>query len=115
MITRFHIENFKSLSDFSLPAAKRPLPRFACLIGLNGSGKSTLLQALDFAGHVIRGGVTDWLKAREWKATDLVTNLGTKRPPLVDFRIEIRMSIGVFDIYSLTRFRNIPGNTFTDR
>ncbi|WP_435521353.1 AAA family ATPase, partial [Aeromonas caviae] len=39
MLTRFEIDNFKSLVGFSLP-----LSRFNCLIGLNGAGKTTLLQ-----------------------------------------------------------------------
>lgn len=43
------------------------------LVGLNGSGKSTLLQALDFIGQLMSGRIKDWLKAREWQASDLLT------------------------------------------
>jgi predicted ATPase len=90
MITRFYIENFKSLASFELPARPHRLGLFACLIGLNGSGKSTLLQALDFAGHVVRGKVSDWLAQREWKPAEVLSNLGGKRSHVVTFRIEMQ-------------------------
>jgi predicted ATPase len=90
MITRFHIENFKSLADFDLPSESHRLGMFVCLIGLNGSGKSTLLQALDFAGHVVLGKEKEWLAQREWKPTEISTNLGNKRSPVVVFRIEMQ-------------------------
>lgn len=70
MLTRFEIDNFKSLVGFSLPLA-----RFNCLIGLNGAGKTTVLQALDFAAHVMSGEVQQWLDARGWSATDLTSRL----------------------------------------
>ncbi|MCX0438200.1 AAA family ATPase [Aeromonas veronii] len=70
MLTRFEIDNFKSLVGFSLP-----LDRFNCLIGLNGAGKTTVLQALDFAAHVMSGEVQAWLDARGWTATDLTSRL----------------------------------------
>ena len=73
MLTRFEIDNFKSLVGFSLP-----LSRFNCVIGLNGAGKTTLLQALDFASHVMSGEVKDWLNARGWSAADLASRLGNK-------------------------------------
>lgn len=73
MLTRFEIDNFKSLVGFSLP-----LSRFNCLIGLNGAGKTTVLQALDFASHVMSGEVKDWLNARGWSAADLASRLGNK-------------------------------------
>lgn len=73
MLTRFEIDNFKSLVGFSLP-----LSRFNCLIGLNGAGKTTVLQALDFAAHVMSGEVKEWLAARNWTATDLTSRLGKK-------------------------------------
>ena len=73
MLTRFEIDNFKSLVGFSLP-----LSRFNCVIGLNGAGKTTLLQALDFAAHVMSGEVKEWLMARGWSAADLTSRLGKK-------------------------------------
>ena len=73
MLTRFEIDNFKSLVGFSLP-----LSSFNCVIGLNGAGKTTLLQALDFASHVMSGEVKDWLNARGWSAADLASRLGNK-------------------------------------
>lgn len=73
MLTRFYIDNFKSLVNFELP-----LSHFNCLIGLNGAGKTTLLQALDFASHVMSGEVDKWLHARGWVPADLVTRWGKK-------------------------------------
>lgn len=70
MLTRFDIDNFKSLVGFSLP-----LSHFNCLIGLNGAGKTTILQALDFASHVMSGQVQQWLDTRGWSATDLTSRL----------------------------------------
>ena len=68
MILQIHIENFKSLVNFSVPMSK-----FTCLIGLNGAGKSTLLQAMDFLAHVITGEVDAWLHTREWSSRDLTS------------------------------------------
>lgn len=66
MISHLKIDNFKSLVDFSLPLAK-----FNCLIGLNGAGKTTLLQALDFMSQIMAGQVNQWLRDRDWTASDL--------------------------------------------
>ena len=93
MITRFHVENFKSLAKFDLPPAGHRLGPFTCLIGLNGSGKSTLLQAFDFAAHIVTGKVEDWLKQRNWKPSDVVTNLG-KRTFVVCFEVGFRDETG---------------------
>lgn len=93
MISRIHIENFKSLVDFDLPPQGHALPQFTCLIGLNGAGKSTLLQAFDFIAHVATGEVQNWLKTREWKKTELVSQLG-KRNPVITFTIEMKSSSG---------------------
>lgn len=74
MITRFYIDNFKSLVNFDLELSK-----FTCLIGLNGAGKSTVLQALDFASALmVQGGVSEWLKQRGWLVNDIASNI-TKR------------------------------------
>lgn len=70
MITRFYIDNFKSLVDFDLELAK-----FNCLIGLNGAGKSTVLQALDFVSAMMTGDVVDWLENRKWHPYNLCSNL----------------------------------------
>lgn len=74
MITQIHIENFKSLEDFRLPAdGDQELAPLTVLVGLNGSGKSTLLQAMGFIGQLMSGRVKDWLTARDWEASDLLT------------------------------------------
>ncbi len=74
MLTKIHIENFKSLVNVDITLSK-----FTCLIGLNGAGKSTLLQALDFIAHVATGEVEDWLKVRDWKKGELVSNTGARK------------------------------------
>jgi predicted ATPase len=94
MITRFHVENFKSLANFDLPPAGHRLGPFTCLIGLNGSGKSTLLQALDFVAHIVSGKVEDWLEQRNWRASEVATNLG-KRNPVVTFKVDFQDPSGV--------------------
>ena len=85
MITRFYIDNFKSLVDFDLELAK-----FNCLIGLNGAGKSTVLQALDFTSAMISGDVIDWLEKRRWHPNDLRSNL--KKSPLIRVVVEIEIN-----------------------
>lgn len=85
MITRFYIDNFKSLVDFDLELAK-----FNCLIGLNGAGKSTVLQALDFTSAMMSGDVIDWLEKRRWHPNDLRSNL--KKSPLIRVVIEIEIN-----------------------
>lgn len=94
MITRFHIENFKSLVDFDLPSKDHELSRFTCLIGLNGAGKSTLLQAFDFVTQVAQGTVRDWLYARGWKASELISHFG-KKTWIITFTIHFRCEDGI--------------------
>jgi predicted ATPase len=89
MITKLHIENFKSLADFDLPPNGLRLGKFTCLVGLNGSGKSTLLQAVDFLAHLVTGDVGAWLAQRDWKNTELATQLGGKRSPIIAFRVAL--------------------------
>lgn len=92
MLTRFQIDNFKSLANFSLPPRGEDLPKFVCLIGLNGSGKSTVLQALDFLSHLVIGDVLEWLKARKWERTHLLSK-GNKRRT-IDFQMEFEDQFG---------------------
>ncbi|KTA80144.1 MULTISPECIES: AAA family ATPase [Aeromonas] len=86
MLTRFEIDNFKSLVGFSLPLA-----RFNCLIGLNGTGKTTVLQALDFAAHVMSGEVQAWLDARGWTATDLTSRLSNGKSN-IELALELQIN-----------------------
>lgn len=93
MLTRFYIDNFKSLSDFSLPPDKgRVLPKFVCLIGLNGSGKSTVLQALDFLSQLVVGQVGPWLGSRKWEKSHLLTKGNKKRT--ISFKMEFEDYFG---------------------
>lgn len=72
-ITHLRVYNFKSLVDFDLPLAK-----FNCLVGLNGSGKSTVLQFFDFLSQQVKGDLDDWLKKRQWEASDINSKLTRK-------------------------------------
>ena len=101
-IRKIKINNFKSLVDFEIDLAK-----FNCLIGLNGSGKSTVLQAIDFLAQLIRGDVKGWLRKRQWKPRELVSNRGGQN--YIDFCVTIvREDVpdliewsGLFDINEL--------------
>jgi predicted ATPase len=93
MITRFHIENFKSLMDFDLPPDGQDLSGFTCLIGLNGAGKSTLLQAFDFVAQVAAGDISGWLERREWKKSELLGH-GSKKP-IITFKVTFRSKDGI--------------------
>lgn len=94
MITRFHVENFKSLAKFDLTPPGKDLAKFTCLIGLNGSGKSTLLQALDFAAHIVTGKVAGWLEQRDWEPADVLTRPGNAGQTVV-LEIGFRNPAGV--------------------
>lgn len=74
MIVGFSVNGFKSLAKFSLDE-KTGLGNFTCLVGLNGAGKSSVLQLLDFASHLMRGDVTNWLSKRGWSVSDLHSKL----------------------------------------
>lgn len=54
MITKLHIQGFKSVSDQILE-----LGRINCLIGANGAGKSNILEALGVLGAAANGVVDD--------------------------------------------------------
>ena len=97
MITRFYIDNFKSLVNFDLELSK-----FTCLIGLNGAGKSTVLQALDFVSSLmIQGGVSAWLRQQGWSAKDLTSNLTRRKN--IKFEIQTKQFTwkATFDIETL--------------
>lgn len=70
-ITRFFIDNFKSLHKFKIPFPPSSKNTFLCLIGKNGAGKSTVLQAVDFVGEIFRGELSSWLKSRNWGKRDI--------------------------------------------
>jgi predicted ATPase len=90
MIKGFYIDNFKSLVDFRLPPTPHRMGAFTCLVGLNGAGKSTVLQAFDFVGHLANGQVANWLKQREWKASDLTSRF-LKLKKLIQFELDIEL------------------------
>jgi predicted ATPase len=49
MITRIHVDGFKSLSDFSLDFA----PGLNILVGPNGSGKTNIVSFFEFLAHLM--------------------------------------------------------------
>lgn len=123
-ISKIRCSNFKSLVDFEVPLAK-----FSCLVGLNGSGKSTVLQFVDFLAQLMRGDITEWLREREWAASDLTSWRNT--PGVISFRVEMMNKAeglsgswdGSFDtetlrcgsellVFGSTRFE-VNGNEFT--
>jgi predicted ATPase len=95
MIKHFHIDNFKSLVDFRLSPEGGSLAKFTCLVGLNGAGKSTVLQALDFIGHLASGEIDEWLKAREWKPRDMISQFA-RRKQLISF--EVGLDLGFDEV-----------------
>ncbi len=103
MITKFYIDNFKSLMDFTLACS-----HLTCLIGVNNSGKSTILQAIDFISAIARGNVADWLKARDWKASDIRSRLKVRGRLTIPFELEFTLReaqyswLGVFNTSSLS-------------
>ena len=82
MINEIQIDNFKSLSGFSMK-----LDKFNCLIGLNGSGKSTILQAMDFLARLVYGRMDEWLAERHWEKSDLNCKLTKKQN--ISFEISV--------------------------
>ncbi len=80
MITKFHIDNFKSLVNFSMPCHA-----LTCLIGMNNTGKSTILQAIDFVGCIASGNVSQWLKDRAWKIKEIKSQF--KRQYKITFKL----------------------------
>ncbi|HBB30397.1 MAG TPA: chromosome segregation protein SMC [Cyanobacteria bacterium UBA8803] len=79
-IKHLRVDNFKSLVKFDLPLAN-----FNTLVGINGSGKSTVLQFFDFLSQQVKGDLDDWLKRRQWKASDINSKLTRKNN--IDFEV----------------------------
>lgn len=93
MLTRLKIDNFKSLSEFSLPSREgESLSSLVFLIGLNGSGKSTVLQAVDFLSQLVVGRVDSWLAARKWERAQLLSKTSRKRT--ISFQMEFEDLFG---------------------
>lgn len=93
MLKRITIDNFKSLIDFQFPPKDEDvLGKLVCIVGLNGSGKSTILQALDFLRQLTVGGMSEWLKARDWSKADLSSK--GRRRNLITFQIEMETAFG---------------------
>lgn len=85
MIKNLWLDNFKSLTDFSLPLGK-----FNCLIGLNGAGKSTVLQAIDFISQLMHGRLDTWLESRQWDKKDIKSKL--RNAQILSFKLELELA-----------------------
>jgi len=83
-VVSVYVDNFKSLVDFNLELAE-----FTCLVGFNGAGKSTILQLFDFIASLFQGSTESWLKARNWKSTDITFRPGRKQS--VSLRLSFRI------------------------
>ena len=92
ILQKIRLDNFKSLVDFEME-----LSAFTCLIGLNGAGKTTVLQAIDFLSQLMNGHLTEWLKQRDWKATDLLCKLVKKRT--VGFTVDLQLENGTTAVW----------------
>ena len=66
MIKSVHVENFKSLVDFSAE-----LTELTVFIGNNSSGKSTVLQAIQFICESIRSDYDVILQKRNWSVENI--------------------------------------------
>ena len=62
MITRFYVDNFKGLRDFTIEFAE-PL---SVIAGPNGAGKTSVCQALDFFVRLVQERPADIM--RDWDA-----------------------------------------------
>jgi len=94
MINTFHITNFKSLEDFSLPPGQRgEIGGFTCIIGPNGAGKSTILQAFDFVAQLPSGNISTWLQTRGWEKNEL-TNRADSKKKLINFSLVVTVPSG---------------------
>lgn len=88
MIVGFSVNGFKSLVEFSLDESAG-LGSFTCLVGLNGAGKSSVLQLLDFASHLMRGDVDEWLSKRGWSVSDLHSKLSANSNIIIGITVRI--------------------------
>lgn len=94
-LVRIHVENFKSLKDFTIDCKK-----FNVLIGANGSGKTNVLELLKFANLCIDPKKTPAYPFRSWAGFKNIIWSGDTNQVI---RIEISRSIEKYDFdYKVT-------------
>src|SRR5713101_3977528 len=97
MITRFQVQNYKSIRNLDL--AMRP---FMVLVGPNGAGKTNIVSALQLFGEILDRGTTDPVREQGW---DQVIRRGEKpaRGGLI-FRVSVDLPPRILR----QTFRKIP-------
>jgi len=68
------------------------------LVGPNGAGKSTILQALDILGALVRGSITDMLKAHGWDYADLPHLLSAKQTITIEVVVELGEAVVAWEL-----------------
>ncbi|HNW24644.1 MAG TPA: AAA family ATPase, partial [Candidatus Cloacimonas sp.] len=66
MLKQVTIKGFKGITDLTLN-----LDKINVLIGINSSGKTTILQALDLLANCVSRDVSEYLKDKNWKVSDI--------------------------------------------
>lgn len=70
MLKQITIKGFKGITDLTLN-----LDKINVLIGINSSGKTTILQALDLLANCVSRDVSEYLKDKNWKVSDIKSQI----------------------------------------
>ncbi|WP_408071439.1 AAA family ATPase [Butyrivibrio sp. JL13D10] len=94
MIQSIHIENFKSLVDFTAEFSE-----VTALIGMNSVGKSSLLQAMQFICGSVKEDYDVFLKDRYWKVENIKSKFIKSNKIKFDLVFSIRDEVGEDHIF----------------
>ncbi|WP_027206770.1 AAA family ATPase [Butyrivibrio fibrisolvens] len=94
MIKSIHIDNFKSLVDFSAD-----LSNLTVFIGKNASGKSTVLQAIQFIAESTKNDYDVLLSARNWTVDNIRSKLTDSKKIIFDIKIETSDDDGTVHLF----------------
>ena len=70
MLKQVTIKGFKGITDLTLN-----LDKINVLIGINSSGKTTILLALDLLANCVSRDVSEYLKDKNWKVSDIKSQI----------------------------------------
>jgi len=70
MLKQVTIKGFKGITNLTLN-----LNKINVLIGANSSGKTTILQALDLLSNCAFKDITEYLKDKGWKVSDIKSQI----------------------------------------